>query len=87
MRADAAVGKAMASSMELVCSDCVPPKTAASASSDVRATLFHGSCAVKDQPLVCVWVRSANDLGFSAPSCCMDSAQINRAARILAISL
>ena len=38
------VGRAMASSNELVCSDCVPPKTAAMASMQVRTTLLYGSC-------------------------------------------
>jgi len=40
MRADCGVGKASASSKELVCSDCVPPSTAASASTVVRTTLL-----------------------------------------------
>ena len=51
----------MASSNELVCSDCVPPSTAANASSVVRTTLFHGSCAVSEYPLVWLCVRSSSD--------------------------
>jgi hypothetical protein len=38
--AENGVGKAMASSSALVCSDCVPPSTAASASMVVRTTLL-----------------------------------------------
>ena len=34
------VGRASASSSELVCSDCVPPSTAARACSEVRTTLL-----------------------------------------------
>ena len=40
MRAEKSVGSAMASSSALVCSDCVPPKTAAMASIVVRTTLL-----------------------------------------------
>jgi hypothetical protein len=47
-------GSASASSWLLVCSDCVPPNTPASASIAVRATLFSGCCAVSDTPAVCV---------------------------------
>jgi len=35
-------GRASASSMELVCSDCVPPMTAASAWMATRTMLFSG---------------------------------------------
>ena len=48
------VGRARTSSMELVCSDCVPPRTAAIASNAVRAMLFSICCAVSEQPAV--WV-------------------------------
>jgi hypothetical protein len=48
----------------LVCSDCVPPNTAAMASMVVRTTLLYGSCSVSDQPEVWQWVRSIIDLGF-----------------------
>lgn len=37
-------GRASASSNELVCNDCVPPNTAAIASTVVRTTLLYGSC-------------------------------------------
>ncbi len=40
MRALNSVGSAMASSNEFVCSDCVPPNTAAMASTVVRTTLL-----------------------------------------------
>ena len=40
IREDISEGKAIASSNELVCSDCVPPKTAAIASIVVRTTLL-----------------------------------------------
>ena len=40
MRAENGVGSASASSKELVCSDCVPPSTAAIASIVVRTTLL-----------------------------------------------
>ena len=59
MRAEKSVGSASASSSALVCSDCVWPKAAASASTQVRTTLLYGSCAVRLQPEVCECVRSA----------------------------
>ncbi len=40
MRAEKSLGRAMASSSALVCSDWVPPPTAAMASMQVRATLL-----------------------------------------------
>ena len=40
MRAEKSVGSASASSSALVCSDCVPPWVAASASTQVRTTLL-----------------------------------------------
>ena len=40
MPAEKSVGSAMASSSELVCNDCVPPKAAAIASMQVRTTLL-----------------------------------------------
>ena len=40
MRAEKSVGRAMASSSALVCSDCVWPSTAAMASMHVRPTLL-----------------------------------------------
>ena len=47
------VGNASASSSEFVCSDCVPPSTAAIACSAVRTTLLYGCWAVSDTPAVC----------------------------------
>ena len=55
---DSSVGSAYVSSSELVCSDWVPPSTAASACSAVRTTLLYGCCAVSDTPAVCACVRS-----------------------------
>ena len=87
MRTASSVGSASASSKEFVWSDCVPPRTAASASSVVRTMLFRGCWAVSVAPPVCVWKRSIEDFG----SCgCQRSslirAQSLRAARNLAIS-
>jgi len=48
--AEKSVGSPMASSNELVCSDWVPPITAAIASTVVRMMLLYGSCAVSDHP-------------------------------------
>ena len=62
------VGSARASSLPLVCSDCVPPSTAASACSVTRTTLFSGSCAVSVEPPVCVWKRSMCERGSSQPN-------------------
>ena len=50
--AASAVGSASASSSELVCSEFVPPSTAASACSAVRTTLLYGCCAVSETPAV-----------------------------------
>ena len=58
MRAQKSVGRAMASSRALVCSDWVWPWVAAIASMQVRTTLLKTSCAVSDQPEVWLWVRS-----------------------------
>src|SRR5215472_8593367 len=60
------VGNASASSMLFVCSDCVPPKTAARACSVTRTTLFSGSCAVRVEPPVCVWKRISHDFSDAA---------------------
>ena len=86
-RTASSVGSASASSWELVCSDCVPPSTPASASIAVRATLLSGCWAVSETPAVCVWKRISHDFGFFAPKVSLSSrAQIRRAARYLAIS-
>ena len=87
MRAEKSVGRAMASSSALVCSDWVWPRAAPIASMAVRATLLKGSCSVSDQPEVWQWVRSASDLGFFGSNCRTILAQSIRAARILAISM
>ena len=70
-----------------VCSDCVPPSTAASASIAVRTMFTSGCCAVSDTPAVCVWKRISHDFGFFAPYLSrITVAQIRRAARYFAIS-
>ena len=87
MRAEKSVGRAMASSSALVCSDWVWPRAAASASMQVRGTLLKTSCAARLHPEVWQWVRSAIDLAFLGPNPLMSLAQSTRAARILAISM
>ena len=85
--AASAVGSASASSSELVCSELVPPSTAASACSAVRTTLLYGCCAVSDTPAVWVWKRSFHERSSFAPKRSrITSAQSLRAARNLAIS-
>ena len=70
-----------------MCSDCVPPNTAAIASMVVRTTLFIGSCSVRLAPEVWQCVRSISDSArFGANSFRMRSAQMRRPARIFAIS-
>jgi len=86
MREEVSDGSAIASSKLLVCSDWVPPNTAAIASIVVRTMLLYGSCSVSDQPDVWQWVRSIRLLGFCAPKSFMIRHQRRRAARILAIS-
>ena len=61
----------MASSSALVCSDWVPPNTAAIASMVVRTTLLYGSCSVSDQPEVWLWVRSIMDFWLFGSNCFM----------------
>src|ERR1043165_6247235 len=43
------LGSAMVSSIELVCSDCVPPSTAARPSNAVRTMLFSGCLSHSEQ--------------------------------------
>ena len=87
IRAEKSVGKAIASSSALVCSDWVWPRAAPIASIAVRATLLNGSCSVSDQPEVWLCVRRANDFGFLGLNFLTIFAQSIRAARILAISM
>ncbi len=87
MRAEKSLGSAIASSSALVCSDCVWPITAASASTAVRVTLLNGSCAARLQPDVCECVRSAIDFGFFGLNDFTIVAHSTRAARIFAISM
>ncbi len=65
--ADSSVGSASVSSSALVCSEFVPPSTAASASIAVRTTLLTGCWAVRDTPAVCVWNRSHSAFSEVAP--------------------
>ena len=67
MRADFSVGSAIASSIELVCNDCVPPSTPAKASMAVRTMFTSGCCAVSETPAVCVWNRSCSERSSWAP--------------------
>ena len=67
IRTASSVGSASASSKEFVCSDCVPPSTAASASIAVRTMFTSGCCAVSETPAVCVWKRISHERGFRAP--------------------
>mmetsp|Transcript_15962 Transcript_15962/g.48750 ORF Transcript_15962/g.48750 Transcript_15962/m.48750 type:complete len:202 (-) Transcript_15962:784-1389(-) len=86
-RAESSVGKPTASSKELVCRLCVPPRVAASASIVVRTTLLSGSCSVRDHPDVWQWVRRRRDLGLVGWNrAWTSSAQSWRAARSLATS-
>ena len=86
-RTASSVGSASASSNEFVCSDCVPPSTAASASIAVRTMFTSGCCAVSETPAVCVWKRISSERGSFAPKRSRSSrAQIRRAARYFAIS-
>ena len=81
------VGSAYVSSMELVCSDCIPPRTAARACSVTRTILFCACCAVSDTPAVWVWNRSHQARGdFARNRSRMIRAHSRRAARNLAIS-
>ena len=58
------VGSAYVSSSEFVCSDCVPPSTAARACKVTRTTLLYGCCAVSETPAVCAWVRMRSARSF-----------------------
>ncbi len=57
------------------------------ASMQVRATLLKTSCAVRDHPDVCEWVRSDLDLAFFGPNFSTSSLHSRRPARSLAISM
>ena len=61
------LGSASTSSSALVCSELVPPSTAASASIAVRTTLLSGCCAVSETPAVWVWNRSHCARSVRAP--------------------
>ena len=87
MRAESSVGRASASSRPLVCSDWVPPSTAASACSATRTMLLSGCCAVSVEPAVWVWKRSCCARGWVAPKRSrIRRAHSRRAARNFATS-
>ncbi len=88
MRAAASVGSASVSSSEFVCSDCVPPNTAAIPSTVVRTMLLNGACSVRLAPDVWQCVRSMSDVCcFGEKFFCISVAQSTRAARSFAISM
>jgi hypothetical protein len=81
------VGRASASSNPFVCSDWVPPVTAAKPCSATRMMLTSGCCAWSVTPPVCVWNRIVCERGSSDPNRSrMIFAHMRRAARNLAIS-
>ena len=87
IRAARSVGSASASSKPFVCSDWVPPHTAAKPCSATRTMLFSGCWAASVTPPVWVWKRIVCDLGFCEPKRSrMIRAHIRRAARNLATS-
>ena len=80
-------GRASASSKPLVCSDWVPPATAAKPCSATRTMLFSGCWAVRVTPPVWVWKRSRSERSSLAPKRSrMIVAHIRRAARNFATS-
>mmetsp|Transcript_26728 Transcript_26728/g.64474 ORF Transcript_26728/g.64474 Transcript_26728/m.64474 type:complete len:400 (+) Transcript_26728:526-1725(+) len=86
--AEKSVGSPIASSNELVWSDCVPPITAAIASTVVRMMLLYGSCSCSDQPDVWQCVLSMSDFSLFGSKCFFISlAHSLRAARSLATSM
>jgi len=80
-------GRASASSKELVCSDCVPPSTAANDWNATRMTLLIGCVAVSVHPDVWMCILIHCDRGFLVLNrCFMILAHSLRAALNLAIS-
>src|SRR6478609_4770332 len=80
--AAASPGSASTSSRALVCSELVPPSTAARASTAVRTMLLSGCGAVSETPAVWVWKRSHWARAVVAPYTSRSQrAQIRRAAR------
>ena len=61
------MGSASASSKPLVCSDWVPPQTAAKPCRATLTMLFSGCWAVSVTPPVWVWKRSIIAFGLVAP--------------------
>ncbi len=87
IRAARSVGSASASSKPLVCSDWVPPQTAAKPCSATRTMLFSGCCAASVTPPVWVWKRIFCERSSLEPKRSrMMRAHIRRAARNFATS-
>ena len=87
MRAAVSLGSASASSKPFVCSDCVPPQTAAKPCRATRTMLLCGCCAASVTPPVWVWKRIVIERSSSAPKrSFMIRAHMRRAARNLATS-
>ena len=71
----------------MVCSDWVPPITAARPSYAVLTMLFSGCWAVSEQPAVWVWKRSSSESSFfTSKRSFITLDQMRRAARYLATS-
>ena len=87
MRAAKSLGSAIASSKLFVCRLCVPPSTAAIASTVVRTMLLYGSCSVSETPDVWQCVRSIIDAGFFGSNWRMIRDHSSRAARSFATSM
>jgi hypothetical protein len=82
------VGSAIASSSALVCSDWVPPSTAAIASIGGADDVVVGVLLLQaDTPEVWQWVRSIRSEVFFAPNSVMIRCHSTRAARSLATSM
>ena len=87
IRAERSVGSASASSKPFVCSDWVPPQTAAKPWSATRMMFTSGCCAWSVTPPVWVWNRIICARSSVAPKRSrMIRAHIRRTARNLAIS-
>ena len=81
------LGSASASSKAFVWIDCAPPKIADSAWAATRTRLFSGCCAVRVEPPVWAWNRSACAPALVAPNRSrMIPAHSRRAARNFATS-
>ena len=87
IRAERSVGSANASSKPFVCSDWVPPATAANPWSATRMMFTSGCWAWSVTPPVWVWKRIVCERSLGgAEALAHDPAHIRRTARNLAIS-